>query len=362
MSLAAVLPSGARALEIEKIDARPPLAPLEMKIVGRTASAQSETGRPIHRLQWPGVYFHASFIGPAVYFSFGNGKAIYHVTIDDQPPANLQPEPGATYRVRGLADARHTIRVELVTECQPAPVEFGGFGLPDGARGAVAESADRQIEFIGDSHTVGYGDTSTQRQCTPERTWSSTDTSQAFGPIVAHHYRADYQVNAISGRGIVRNYNGSAGDPVPVMYPFVLFDKRERVNDPSWDPQIVVVALGTNDFSTALNPGEKWKTRAELQADFERTYVQFVKGLRTTHARAFFILAANDGANGEIQAEVRKVIEQLRAEGEQRVGFVPFSQLEMTACDWHPSLRDQAKMAASLIAFIDAHEAGGDKR
>jgi hypothetical protein len=42
-----------------------------------------------------------------------------------------------------------------------------------------------------------------------ERPAATTDNSQAFGPKVAKHYAADYQVNAISGRGIVRNFNGS---------------------------------------------------------------------------------------------------------------------------------------------------------
>lgn len=29
-------------------------------------------------------------------------------------------------------------------------------------------------------------------------------------------------------------------------------------NPGTWRPQVVVVNLGTNDFSTAINPGEPW--------------------------------------------------------------------------------------------------------
>ncbi len=70
---------------------------------------------------------------------------------------------------------------------------------------------------------------------------------------------------------------------------------------------------------------------------------------------AFFLLAANDGAEGEIQAEVRKVIAQLTAAGETRVAFIAFNALELTACDWHPSLTDHEKMAAIVIDFIERH-------
>src|SRR6185312_14756892 len=107
-----------------------------------------------------------------------------------------------------------------------------------------------QIEFIGDSHTVGYGNTSRTRECTQDDVWKTTDNSQSFGPLIAGHYAADYQINAISGRGIVRNYNGTPGDTLPVAYPYVLFDKKEEYSDPHWKPQIIVISLGTNDFST----------------------------------------------------------------------------------------------------------------
>ena len=83
-----------------------------------------------------------------------------------------------------------------------------------------------------------------KHECTEEEVWETTDNSLAYGPLMAKHYGADYQVNAISGRGIVRNYNGSPGDPLPVAYPYVLFDKQDLYTDSSWKPQIVVAGAG----------------------------------------------------------------------------------------------------------------------
>jgi lysophospholipase L1-like esterase len=221
---------------------------------------------------------------------------------------------------------------------------------------AAAPVRARQIEFIGDSYTVGYGNTSGKRQCTGEEIWATTDTSQAFGPLTAKHYDADYQINAYSGRGIVRNWDGGAGAPLPKLYPYALFDgKTVYQKSVSWAPQIIVIGLGTNDFSTQLHGGEKWNGRDALHADYEATYVKFVQTLRAENPQAFFILMASDQMDGEFQAEVKKVITSLQAKGESRIAFVGFSGLDYMACNWHPSTADDMLVSQNLITFIDAH-------
>ncbi len=67
----------------------------------------------------------------------------------------------------------------------------------------------------------------------------------------------------------VRNYIGLAADTLPTTHPFVVFDKKERYANVHWRPQVIVVGLGTNDFSTALNPGEPRKSRDALHTDYE---------------------------------------------------------------------------------------------
>ncbi|HVU32809.1 MAG TPA: GDSL-type esterase/lipase family protein [Opitutaceae bacterium] len=354
--LAAAFVSCAYGFEIKPVDAPLPLAALECRVGGR---AVVENGGAAYRFQWPGVYFVAAFHGSEVFFRTGAGRAIYHVVVDDRSPDSdvkwTSPGPGV-FRIDGLAAKDHRIRIELATECQGGAVEFDGFFVRNAADARPAPAASpRRIEFIGDSHTVGYGDTSTKRVCTPDEIWSHTDTSDAFGALVARHYGADYRINAISGRGIVRNYGGFTADTLPEAYPFALFDHHTPADDRGWDPQVIVIGLGTNDFSTPLKPGEKWKTRDAEHADFEATYLKFFHELRTKHPGAFFILAANDQADGEIQAEVRKIIARLREQGETNVGYAEFNHLELTGCDWHPSLADHRHMASVLIGVIDAH-------
>jgi lysophospholipase L1-like esterase len=306
--------------------------------------------------QWPGLYFETKFTGRGVYFETGSGDVILHVRIDGDPVGTLvKPRPGA-WRIDGLANGPHVVRIEAVTESQAAPNTFGGFALPAGSSAMDMRPRPRQIEFIGDSHTVGYGNTSKTRECTRNEVWSTTDSSAAFGPKVARHYDADYQVNAISGRGIVRNYDGSPGDPLPVAYPFVLFDHAARYESAKWQPQVIVIALGTNDFSTPLKAGEKWATRDALHADYESTYAKFLAELRARNPEAFFVIWATDMAGGEIEAEASKVVEQRKSRGDTRIEFIPVDGLAMTGCDWHPSLADHDSIATKLIELIAARK------
>ena len=306
--------------------------------------------------QWPGLYFEATFKGRLVWFETGPGDVILRVSVDGVPAGTLVKPRAGLWRVDGFATGTHVVRVDAVTESQDAPNSFRGFALPAGFGARSASPRRRQIEFIGDSHTVGYGNTSTTRDCTEDDVWKTTDSSLAFGPKVARHYDADYQVNAISGRGIVRNYDGSDGDPLPVAYPYVLLDHGARYDSAEWHPQVIVIALGTNDFSTALHAGEKWATRDALHADYEATYAKFLEDLRARNPEALIVVWATDLSEREIQREANKVVELRKSRGDSRITFLPVDGLAMTGCNWHPSLADDDAVATKLIALIDARK------
>jgi lysophospholipase L1-like esterase len=338
--------------------ATPPatLAPLQFSIGGRVLiqpdTSQPTFGSKLFTYQWPGTYFEAAFTGTEVYFRVGGGEQNLHIAVDHDQPLTLTKPAAGVYRLSGLTPAAHTVRISVISESQGAPDSFSGFAIPPTVTAGVPPAPrPRQIEFIGDSHTVGYGNTSPSRECTNDQVWSFTDDTKAFGPLTAVHYGADYQINAISGHGIVRNYGGFAGDPVPVAYPFVLFDKKVIYRDPSWQPQIIVLALGTNDFSTPLKPGEPWKIRDDLHADYEDTYVHFLQTLRKLHPNAFLIVWTT--GDSEIEGEASKAVEQTKAAGETRIALLPINDLHMDACNWHPSAADDVTISQKMIDLID---------
>lgn len=341
----------------------PTLQPLSMSIGGRMLVAgardSSSFGGQDFTSQWPGSYFSAAFRGTTVFFRVGKADEILHVVVDGQDVGSLvKPQPGV-YAVDGLSRGKHEVTVLVATESQEGPNTFGGFAIPPGEKALVPKPRRRQIEFIGDSHTVGYGNLSTKHECTKGEIWSETDDTKAFGALVAAHYAADYQVNAISGRGVVRNYGGFQADTLPQVYPYVLFDKQQRYSDPAWKPQVIVVALGTNDFTTPLHAGERWKTRDELHADYEATYARFLDDLRAKNPGALIIVWATGMAQGEIESEAGKVVQNLKQRGDAHITFLPIDGLSFGACDWHPSFADDQVIADKLIHVIDAERIWG---
>ncbi len=323
--------------------------PAPVAIGGRTAPHPAGLA-----YQWPGVHFETAFEGDQAGFELVAPPLTLHVLVDGERVATLrQPAPGR-YRVDGLAPGRHVLRLETASENQAAAHVFGGFLLPRGSRALELPARARRIEFIGDSHTVGYGNTSTTRECSSAEVDATTDTSAAFGPQVARHYGADYRIHAISGRGVVRNYDGHAGDTLPAAWPYLLLSHGHPDEDTAWQPQLVVIALGTNDFSTALHEGEPWADRAALREDYVRTYARFVRQLRARWPRAHFVLWATDAVDGEIRDHARQVAMKLLGEGDRRISFLPVSGLDMQACHWHPSAADHVRLREALVAHIDA--------
>ena len=324
---------------------------LPLRIGGRVAQGSSSGS---YLRQWPGTYFETALEGESALFRIGPGDAAVHLLVDGRQIETLvKPAPGY-FRIDGLAPGKHRLRIEFASESQAGPTEFGGFYAETGVRGTAVPAHERQIEFIGDSHTVGYANTSSKTECSEDEVWATTDSSRGFGPLLAKRYDADYRINAISGRGIVRNYNGFKATTLPEAYRATWFDSDASPVAQHWSPQLIVIALGTNDFTTALHDGEKWTSRAALHADYERTYVAFMRQLRAANPKAYFIVWATDMAGGEIETEALKVVEALRAGGERRITFMPFDKLKFGACHAHPSLADDALIATRLARIVDS--------
>jgi lysophospholipase L1-like esterase len=353
LSLALFGSSAALAQPIERLASEPAgLQVLAAHVSGRVQPLPDGG----FRRQWPGTYAEAAFVGSAVYFRVGPGDVSLRVRVDGEAPiALVKPAPGL-YRV-GVArsGAAHRVRVDVASETQGGATTFGGFFLPAEGRPASLTVRTHQIEFIGDSNTVGYGNTSATRECSGEEVWASTDTSVGVAASLASRYDADYQVNAISGRGLVRNYNGFAADVLPKVYPFVLFDKAAPASDPGWRPQAIVISLGTNDFSTPLNAGEKWTQREQLRADFVAGYASFVRELRQRNPGAYILLWSTGSEDDELATEARKVVKSVQQSGDAKIGFVAVPNLSAGGCHSHPSLADDQAIALALTRHLEAH-------
>ena len=325
---------------------------LEPFIGGRVVTS-TVAGHATYTYSWPGIYFEAQFAGNAVDVKVDDAQNNLYLYIDGVHKLTLTRPGLATIALKDLGTGTHTVRLEKASETQNATGAFGGFYIDGGERALPPPRYDRRIEFIGDSLTVGYGDTARGQTCTVDDVRETTDTSQSFAPLTAKHFDAAYRIVASSGHGVVRNYAGrDPGNTMPVLYQYSLFDRTVPADDTGWTPDVVVIGLGTNDFSTALGDNEAWRTRADLRADFIRRYVEFVQHLRGRWPAAQFILMASTSYDHEIIDAVNVVADTLRNGRMTNLEVLAFDGLDYQACDGHPSLKDEGLLSQLLIARI----------
>ncbi len=294
------------------------------------------------RFGWPGTYFEGRFRGTDVTVAFDTKTDFYRVLVDGKLFQTLTKPERTELRVTGLKPGIHTVRLEKLTESQSGGGSFLGFfthGTP------MAPPVRRlQIEFIGDSHSVGYGNISATRDCNPAQVHDTTDTSQAFGPILAKRLGADYRVIAYSGYGIVRNYaGGKPGENLPFLYPRAIpGEPAKAAADKGWRPKVIVINLGTNDFSTPVHAGEGWADAAALRADYRAKYIAFVRARKAAQPGARIVLMGAENFYADVAAVAAAT------------GAAPVKvpALEMTGCNWHPSRKDHRVMADLLAATL----------
>src|SRR5690606_27132660 len=89
------------------------------------------------------------------------------------------------------------------------------------------------------------------------------------------------------------------------------------------------------DFSTPLKPGEAWRSAEELHADYGAKYAAFIRQLKREQPQARFVLMAADNFAADVEAVAAR----------EGAAVLRVPALELTGCNWHPSLKDHRGMA-----------------
>ena len=302
------------------------------------------------RCDWPGTYLQARFGGTSITVKISGGSNDFNVIIDGIWKSKLTVD-GKTSQVaaEGLAPGQHTLLLTKRTEGFNGISTFEGFQLEDGqALGALPAASGKRIQFVGDSFTVGYGDEATVTSCPDKRPYDNNYV--AYGPVAAREVDAEYSVQAVSGLGMVHNYGDtsplSAG-PMPPLYEQTLFAAPAKWDYSRFQPDIVCIALGTNDFSTAVKPS---------QEQYSSAYKQFIAKLRGWHPQARIMLLTYAVDNYQEKYVAALAVEVIAA-GEKNLEHVklPGVGAGEIGCDWHPNVAGQRKLADALLPAIRKH-------
>ena len=155
---------------------------------------------------------------------------------------------------------------------------------------------------------------------------------------------------------MVCNYGDDAAsctDPLPVYYDRTLPNRAASQWDFStWQPDAVVINLGTNDFGTAEDP---------TPAEFEDAYRAFLERVRGNYADAWILCTIAPMVSGNMLTLTREYIANAVARrneaGDNKVKAIEMSPMNAAdgyGCDWHPSLTTHHEMATELTAELKA--------
>jgi hypothetical protein len=199
--------------------------------------------------------------------------------------------------VSGLEDGYHTVKVLKRSEAQDSDTALVSVST-DGTFATPPAANDFRIQYIGASTSVGYGDLG------PSSAAKTTDNSNG---LLCYTYLASYLLDAetsifaSSGWGITRGWNTSglvsATQTIPAAYEYFATNASNYVFTAAgeWDhtdyqPDVIVVALGGNDFSSSNYSSLNATDQASFRASVTSAYIQFLLTLHAYHPDAYIIV------------------------------------------------------------------------
>jgi hypothetical protein len=310
-------------------------------------------------------------ISSAVHFGFsfdGRECEIYASVPEWMDHNYLQYELDGAYqkRIRISKDQREPIRLSAskngehrvwiykATEATTGPVfieKIGGRNLK-----VLSNSNAPLIEFIGNSITCGAAADPSEVPCGSGVYHDQHNAYYAYGPRVARRLGVNYILSSVSGIGIYRTWNKEEPS-MPQVYDKadLLLESSRKWDFSNYSPQIVSIALGTNDLS---NGDGKTPRLPFDSARFVTSYISFVQFVKSKYADAQIVFLNSPMVSGERNALLKNCLTVIKSKidslhpSDKPVALFFFQPMKARGCTGHPSVEDHAILADELFPFF----------
>jgi hypothetical protein len=222
------------------------------------------------------------------------------------------------------------------TEGMHGPIELTGLELAAPADILPLPERSLQIEFFGDSITVGASNEDPGAD-----QWGDFATHNhylSYAAITARQLQADFRTIAESGMGLVDSWNNQ-----PTLAD--LWNQTRPTRDAQlwdfsrWQPDIVVLNIGQNDHSLGVG------------VEFQTAYQKLVNNLRQVYPRAFILCTLGGMSAGQDQVfkgYIKEAVSKLQEQGLRRLDWYFFEAFEWQ----HPRVPTHRQLADELETKI----------
>jgi len=302
-------------------------------------------------------------------FSFTGQECQLYASLPDKNSHNyLQYELDGVYqkriRINGNAQepitikaptaGKHTVWIYKATEAHTGAINIQkvtGQGLI-----SIEKPRVPIIEFIGNSITCGAAADPSEVPCGTGVYHDQHNAYSAYGPRLAQALGVNFVLSSVSGIGIYRNWN-SNGPTMPQVYEKLDFQEN---NPQKWDfntftPQVVSIALGTNDFSN----GDGKKERLPFDSvSYVNNYIKFVQVVKTKYPKAQIALLSSPMINGRNRTKLQNYLTVVKEKinslypSDKPVTVYFFKPMQARGCSGHPNVADHAMLAQELLPFF----------
>lgn len=322
--------------------------------VGRT-----EIQSPSVSFDYTATYIRLAFVGNRLQLTGSQmGKGYYNLWVDRDWTA----EPDSVFFLSGdttlvlfnspkdrKKKSVHYLILQKRTEGEYGRLRIDSFAC-SGHFLSATPLKSRQLEFVGDSYTCGFGDENSVMN-DPFRLQDES-AAKSYAAVIARYFDADYVAVAHSGMGICRNYNNKKeGWYMPHRY-MQTFDMdsmpetRWKANNSDFHPAITIIYLGTNDFSVGVTPDY-----AVFAAHFEQLFREIKDNYGDEHP----IICFSKYGNPTLNQYVHQVVSDTQFRNVFHVAsqksLFHVDDREVGACN-HPNYQANRKIAHILIPYI----------
>lgn len=244
----------------------------------------------------------------------------------------------------------HTIEVIKASEGQ---LTFQGLLLEKGGNITPSVNPGRKIEIIGDSISAGFKVYGNGNFESP----GLHDAKASYGWLLGDRLNADVRLIAVTNRGVVHDFGHGPGDSRTIAYYYPELQREYKTpNDWSWQPNVIIINLGTNDMAPPAPTSP---------ADFQWAFTNFVATVRNYNPGAIILAMApfgeRSGAVPIYSKEIEAAVALRRAAGDSHIAFVNTNGW-LGVSDFtdsiHPNVTGHIKAANHLFSIIRSVDGG----